>query len=294
MHVTRCFGEDQSNHSVALLSHDDEHVRAWAVQLLCEDREPGAMALARFQAMAETDPSATVRLYLASALQRLTEEQRWPLLAALASHEEDNDDHILPLMLWYALEPLVVDHPQQALTLAVEGKMPHLQQSVARRMVSGEVQTAAQKEAPKPENLLLWNRVVAQFAPGFEASNVGEGGIQALTQFRNEAVMQTHPKNRETPCQLTRHLAVPEGKRTTLKIRASYHPHGDWQLRVRAGEKVLSDAIVSYETVQDEWFDLEVDLTQFAGQHLDLVVENGANDWKNEFGYWSRIEVVSK
>lgn len=294
MHVTGCFTDGRRNRLVELLSHDDEHVRAWSVQLLCEEGQPGKKALARFQEMAEHDASATVRLYLASALPRLTEEQRWPLLATLAQHEEDNGDSNLPRMLWFALEPMVVDHPEKALAVALKGRMPHLQECVARRMVSGEVQAVAGKGPVSPEHLLKWNRIVDQFAPGFEAANLGEGGVQALTEFRNEAVMQTHPKDRDTPCLLTRHLDVPAGKRTTLKIRASYHPHGDWQLRVRVGTEVLADEVVSFQMVQDEWLDLEVDLTRFAGQHVDLAVENGANDWKNEFGYWSRIEVVSE
>jgi putative membrane-bound dehydrogenase-like protein len=294
MHVTGGFADGRRNRLVELLSHDDEHVRAWAVQLLCEQGQPGEKALARFQEMSKHDASPTVRLYLASALPRLREAQRWPLLAALAKHEEDNGDPNIPRMLWYALEPMVVDHPKQALALALEGRMPHLQECVARRMVSGEVQAAAGKAPASPDPLLKWNQIVERFAPGFEVSNMGEGGVRALTAFRNEAVMQTHPKDRNTPCHLTRHLDVPEGKRTTLKIRASYHPHGDWQLRVRAGAAVLADEIISYQTVQDEWFDLDVDLTRFAGQHVDLVVENAANDWKNEFGYWSRIEVVSE
>ncbi len=47
-----------------------------------------------------------VRLYLASAMQRLPLEQRWDTLAALVSHGEDASDHNLPLMYWYAAEPL--------------------------------------------------------------------------------------------------------------------------------------------------------------------------------------------
>ncbi|MCS1409940.1 MAG: hypothetical protein M2R45_03127 [Verrucomicrobia subdivision 3 bacterium] len=33
-----------------------------------------------------------------------------------------------------------------------------------------------------------------------------------------------------------------------------------------------------------------VDLTKYAGQHITISVENAANDWAWEFGYWARLE----
>ena len=56
--------------------------------------------------MAKSDPSPVVRLYLASALQEIRLDERWEILAGLASHAEDAGDHNLPLMYWYAAEPL--------------------------------------------------------------------------------------------------------------------------------------------------------------------------------------------
>jgi len=40
------------------------------------------------------------------------------LLEVLYQHAEDKDDHNIPDMLWYTLEPLVKDQPQKALDLA--------------------------------------------------------------------------------------------------------------------------------------------------------------------------------
>ena len=96
------------------------------------------------------------------------------------------------------------------------------------------------------------------------------------------------------PCVLSRHLDVPKGKTTTLKIRTSYHPHGNWQLRILANKKVIHDQIVSYETVKSEWLELDLDLSEFAGQHLDLEIENRANDWSWEFAFWGSIKIVSE
>ena len=54
-----------------LLGDDDQYVRAWSVQLLCEDQNPSESALQKFSEMALTDTSPVVRLYLAAALQRI-------------------------------------------------------------------------------------------------------------------------------------------------------------------------------------------------------------------------------
>ena len=53
------------------LANDQDAVRAWAIQLACEDRRPTAETLAKLVDLAREDPSPVVRLYLASAAGRL-------------------------------------------------------------------------------------------------------------------------------------------------------------------------------------------------------------------------------
>ncbi len=48
-----------------------------------------------------------VRLQLASMLQRVPPQNRWGIAKALLSHANDAIDANLPLMYWYAIEPLV-------------------------------------------------------------------------------------------------------------------------------------------------------------------------------------------
>jgi len=57
---------------------------------------------------------------------------------------------------------------------------------------------------------------------------------------------------------------------------------------------VLHDQIVSAKTVKTEWLDLEIDLSKFAGKSINLILENKANNWMAEFGYWGSIQVVSE
>jgi hypothetical protein len=78
-------------------------------------------------------------------------------------------------------------------------------------------------------------------------------------------------------------------------MSVSHHPHGDWQLRVLVDNKVLVDQRISAKTVSEtEWIDVEVDLSDYAGQQVRLVIENRANDWKNEWAYWNQVNLVSR
>src|SRR5690606_6583141 len=79
---------------------DDPYVRAWGVQLLAEGRDVSPATHARFVEMAASDPSPVVRLYLASALQRLDAGERWPIAESLVAHGDDAADHSLPTMIW--------------------------------------------------------------------------------------------------------------------------------------------------------------------------------------------------
>jgi putative membrane-bound dehydrogenase-like protein len=98
------------------------HVRAWTVQLALENGQCSPQFVRKLAELARTDSSPVVRLYLASGLQRLPAEQRWEILAGLVTHIEDAADHNLPLMYWYAAEPLAELEPARALALALSAK----------------------------------------------------------------------------------------------------------------------------------------------------------------------------
>lgn len=153
-----------------LLTDPDEHLRAWAIKLLAEPRSIDAIIGRRpvdpvigfrLAELAREEQSAFVRMHLASAMQQLpskpergmlnrteiggffdrqdtlrVDEPRWRLAEALAMHGEDADDHNLPLMIWYGLEPLVPTDLDRAIRLAERTPIPLLRRHIVRRIAS--------------------------------------------------------------------------------------------------------------------------------------------------------------
>jgi putative membrane-bound dehydrogenase-like protein len=132
LHVT---GGIPANVAEQLLADADPYVRGWMVQLLCE-LAPGADVPGRLAQLAAHDASPVVRLYVASALQRLPLDQRWDAVQGLLSQSADVDDHNLPLMNWYAAEPLAEVDASRALALTAQGKFPLVHEFMIRRIGS--------------------------------------------------------------------------------------------------------------------------------------------------------------
>ncbi len=139
LHVTRGATEGVLQD---LLDNDNEYVRSWAVTLLAEGKHPSDATLRQFARLASRDQSPLVRVYLASALQRVPPAKRWDTLEGLLSHAEDAGDHNLPLMVWYAAEPAVELDMPRALTLAAATKLPGMFQFTVRRIAAVGTQEA--------------------------------------------------------------------------------------------------------------------------------------------------------
>src|SRR5262249_36821786 len=116
------------------LGHENEQVRVWAIQLLVDQGQPPREVLSQFAEMARKDNSGLVLSFLASAMGRLPLELRWPIAAALVTRSEFAQDRVLPLMIWYGIEPAVLGSATNAITLARETKIPKLRRFVARRI----------------------------------------------------------------------------------------------------------------------------------------------------------------
>ncbi len=139
LHATRGLSERDLHE---LLDHDSDYVRSWAVSLLVESKQPSDATLRRFARAAREESSALVRLYLASALQRVPAGKRWDVVAGLLGRDEDAADQNLPLMIWYATEPIVELDMPRALTLAAGTTLPGLFPSTVRRIAAVGTQDA--------------------------------------------------------------------------------------------------------------------------------------------------------
>ena len=147
LHVTKGLNEKDLTD---LLVNENEYVRSWAIQLLVENKTASPETLKRFAALAQQDNSALVRLYLTSAMLRLEPSQRWDVVEALVQKSEDKDDHNLPLMVWYAAEPLAAIDMKRALQIAEKAKLPKILPYTIQRV--GAIGTEESKKVLKEFN----------------------------------------------------------------------------------------------------------------------------------------------
>jgi putative membrane-bound dehydrogenase-like protein len=116
------------------LDDPEEHVRTWAVLLLVDSGTPSDGAIAALERLSVREESGLVLTFLASAMQRLPVERRWNLAREIAGRGAFASDPVLPLMLWYGIEPAVITDPERAAALAGGSAHGILRRSIARRL----------------------------------------------------------------------------------------------------------------------------------------------------------------
>jgi putative membrane-bound dehydrogenase-like protein len=141
----------------ACLKSSDEWLRGWAIQLAFES--PGTLARLgeekipandeqllktkySLNELAASDPSPLVRLFIASALQRMPVEHRSGFLTDLLKRSEDANDHNLPFMYWFAAEAYVASNPDGGLELLTVCKIPKVREFIARRLATTSLTSA--------------------------------------------------------------------------------------------------------------------------------------------------------
>ena len=127
-------------------------IRAWSIQLLLQSTPPADLPT-QLAIVARTEPSPVVRLYLASALQRLPLGDRRALALALVARHEDQDDANLPLMIWYGIEPLIAADPVGSRELIQAIAIPLVRRHAARRFTEASLSAGRQTQI---DTLLRW------------------------------------------------------------------------------------------------------------------------------------------
>ena len=174
LHVT---GGATSEFLISCLDDSSEHIRCWAIQLLTEETAPAPTVLAKFQTMASHDPSGLVLTWLASALQRLRHEDRWPIALALGSHKEYANDRVLPLMVWYGVEPAVLANTKRAIEMVTTCQLPIVREYITRRITL---------EIERQPNIIarLLQRLTTQDADSLIVVDALRGMAEALRGWR--------------------------------------------------------------------------------------------------------------
>lgn len=134
----------------------DDHVRVWAIRLLCEEPTLDRPVINVMKVRAGTEPSLMVRQNFASALQRMPVAERGPVALALLGHGDVAGDRDHELMLWYGIEPLAAD-PEWVPKLLAANPSPRLDELVARRFA----EAPGRDLSPLVDEVLSWDAKAA-------------------------------------------------------------------------------------------------------------------------------------
>ena len=182
------------------LMTDQAFLAAWIVRLVSQGA--GDTQTNELVGQAGAAASPLVRRELASALQRLPIDQRQALASALLQRGEDKDDPMIPLLIWYGIEPLVAADAEVGLELARVSKLPKVTQFLYRRLSAEEAGrtallrlAAASVDAAERESLL--NSVIESARAGHKVTRPNDwevwrgkfGGIPEERLLELEAFM---------------------------------------------------------------------------------------------------------
>ncbi|MBA4031735.1 MAG: hypothetical protein C0478_12715 [Planctomyces sp.] len=155
------------------------------------------------------------------------------------------------------------------------------------------------KEPPKlPEgvkNITVrdeeYGPLLRQVAPQFVAMN-SLSGLTLVGQHEGENdVVKSHPLEQNRPCRLLAHFAKAGSGPVTLKGRLRAEKEKDFKLVTLVNGRIIDDRLISG---QDQWIDLEIDLTPHINTKIPLTVEvrQESNNWNYEFAWWKSLRVT--
>jgi putative heme-binding domain-containing protein len=123
--------------ALGFLGHADADVRVWVVRLLGDARRVTPAQAARLAELAAHDPSPAVRSQLACTAKRLPADQGLPVVRALLTRNEDENDPFIPLLVWWAVEDKAVSDRQGVLKMfepAATWKLPLVRKVILERI----------------------------------------------------------------------------------------------------------------------------------------------------------------
>ncbi|MDO5580763.1 MAG: ADP-ribosylglycohydrolase family protein [Planctomycetia bacterium] len=138
---------------------------------------------------------------------------------------------------------------------------------------------------------------IDKFFPGWTISQCGSDMDPGIREHEGNAnTLITHPWDKETPCLLTRSYRVPDKGKAVLHLTVGAHGKKyNWELIVRVfGSEQFRAVIGAGGAFDKPWNDINIDLSKYAGQTVQIELANRANGWHCEAGYWKTIEFINK
>ena len=156
--------------------------------------------------IAQSDTSGSVRLTLASSLQRIPLQRRLELARYLALDKASAKDHNLPLLIWYGLMPVAESDPQGLAKFAVECQLPATRRLIARRLAEmidrrPEVIDGLLVELAQVESTPAREKVLVDVLHGMEEAFVGRHKLAAPAHWKaieQLAALTANPKITES------------------------------------------------------------------------------------------------
>lgn len=173
-------------------------------------------------------------------------------------------------LIWYILNPPGDNRPMT----------PQLR----KELIGDEKSVSASASLKDDESIALWNPEWRIICPEFEET---PKKLPDYAGRRN--VLMTHPFDQQKAAAIERLIDLPAGRKAALTFAVAAHEQGDWELRVLVDGKLVQKQIVDKQG--DRWKQVHVDLSPYAGKKTLIRLENCANGWAWEFGYWSTIEL---
>ncbi|MBB5033965.1 PVC-type heme-binding CxxCH protein [Prosthecobacter vanneervenii] len=247
------------------VEHPNDIVRSWAIQLATEEAGKPKLSATTLLKLAQTDPSPTVRLALASALPNLAPQTVWEVSSALAMHAEDKDDRFLPKMIWFGLARVIAEDWPRGLALAAKTPLPSLADSIrwyaattpaGREALIPTIQTErdlkilafGMKDEAKAAMPKAWPQLQAKF-PGATADQLSAlfGDKTVLAKMRGILADASQPlPQRRSAFDLLKRVSDPEA----TPIFATLLDHPDFTSAVipllsRSSDPVTATALIS-------------------------------------------------
>ena len=140
------------------------------------------------------------------------------------------------------------------------------------------------------------SEAIEKFAPGWTVARCGEDmnpGLREELRGRPN-VLLTHPLNEEIGCVISRTATLPRRQSSVLKLVVGHDARGDWDLIVRINGQQKLRKTIGPDTATLGWMEVDVDLSEYAGQSVKIELVNEPTGWRYEAGLWADISLQSR